>query len=192
MAKVHFTADTHFGHRSILRMCQRQFDSIEEHDATLVELWNSVVRPNDEVWHLGDFSYRAGVEHAERILKKLNGRIHLVRGNHDRPAVLQLTQWASVQDFAEIKLDGQRISLFHYGMRTWPAQWHNSIQLYGHSHTRLPGNTRSLDVGVDAWGYMPVDIEQIRARMATLPEWRPEEVGDEPEDENESVSGYSR
>jgi len=179
MTKTYFTADTHFGHRAIISMCARPFSSIEEHDATLVDLWNGVVRPNDEVWHLGDFSYRAGEGGAERILRKLNGCIHLVKGNHDRHGVTSLPQWASVQDFKEIKLDGQRISLFHYGMRTWPAQWHDSIQLYGHSHTRLPGNSRSLDVGVDAWNYVPVDIEQIRARMATLPEWKPEEIGPE-------------
>ena len=180
---THFTADTHFGHKNIIRSCDRPFDTIEEHDAHLIDMWNAVVRKGDDVYHLGDFSYRAGVEHAERILKKLNGRVHLIKGNHDRPAVLQLP-WASVQDFLEIKLDGQRISLFHYGMRTWPAQWHGSIQLYGHSHTRLPGNSRSLDVGVDAWSYMPTNIEQIRARMAELPEWQPEEVHAEEFDED--------
>jgi hypothetical protein len=78
----------------------------------------------------------------------------------------------------------------HYGMRTWPAQWHGSIQLYGHSHTRLPGNSRSLDVGVDAWNYTPIDIEQIRARMSSLPEWKPEEVGAEPEEQEIDDTGY--
>ncbi|RYG87688.1 MAG: hypothetical protein EON59_06705 [Alphaproteobacteria bacterium] len=55
--------------------------------------------------------------------------------------------------------------------------------------TRLPGNSRSLDVGVDAWNYVPIDIEQIRARMAILPEWTPEEVGPDPEEATDDT-GY--
>lgn len=177
--RTFFTADHHFGHRAIIDMCARPFASIDEHDEALIELWNFVVGPRDQVFHLGDFSHRAGVDHAEKVLRRLNGSVHLIEGNHDKSSVRKLP-WASVSQMKDVVVDGQRAFCAHYGMRVWPGQWRGSIMLYGHSHGRLPGNSRSLDVGVDCWGYGPVDLEQIRARLADLPEWQPEEIGDEP------------
>ena len=43
--------------------------------------------------------------------------------------------------------------------------------LYGHSHDSLPGNSQSLDVGVDCWGMQPVALSEILARMDTLPKY---------------------
>lgn len=179
--RTFFTADHHFGHEAILRMCARPFGSIAEHDEALIELWNHRVSPRDQVFHLGDFAFRTGTDYAEKILRRLNGSVHLIRGNHDKESIRKLG-WASVGETKDVVVDGQRIFLCHYGMRVWPGQWRGSISLYGHSHGRLPGNSLSLDVGVDCWGYGPVDLEQIKARLATLPEWRPEEQT-EPETE---------
>jgi calcineurin-like phosphoesterase family protein len=52
-----------------------------------------------------------------------------------------------------------------------------AIALYGHSHGRLPGNSMSLDVGVDCRGFAPVRLDDIRRRMRTLPE-APDPEGD--------------
>lgn len=57
--KVWFTADTHFGHRNILKHCDRPFGSVKEMDEALIAMWNAVVGLNDDVWHLGDFAYRS-------------------------------------------------------------------------------------------------------------------------------------
>lgn len=77
------TSDQHFGHRNILTIdAGRPFASIEEHDETLIERWNAVVRPGDRVLHLGDFSL--SVPEMERVVRRLNGDITLYAGNHDR------------------------------------------------------------------------------------------------------------
>lgn len=166
---VHFTADNHFGHANILRLCDRPYGSIEEHDRDLIDRWNSVVGKGDIVWHLGDFSYRGGGKLAKRVFRELNGSKHLIVGNHDNAAVRDLG-WSSVRDYADIVVEGQRIIAFHYGMRVWPSMRHGAVQLYAHSHGRLPGNRQSLDVGVDCWDFRPVTWPEIRSRLDTLPE----------------------
>jgi calcineurin-like phosphoesterase family protein len=54
-------------------------------------------------------------------------------------------------------------------MRVWNHSHHGSWHLFGHSHGTLTDDTDSLslDVGVDCWGYSPVSMEQLDAKMAT-------------------------
>lgn len=173
MPRTFFTADSHFGHPQILDHCARPFRDIREHDAHLVAEWNAVVRPEDTVWHVGDFAYKSDRDAARRHFLKLNGQKHLVRGNHDAGWVRDLG-WSSVRDYADIAVDGQRIILSHYAMRVWVAMRRGSIMLYGHSHGKLPGNAQSCDVGVDEWGFRPVTLDEIRARLAKSPpiQWK--------------------
>jgi len=167
--RVWFTADTHFGHRGILAMEGRPWDDIARHDDDLVYAWNSVVRPGDEVFHLGDFAMNSSPERCQEIHARLRGNSHLIIGNHDKPRHTSLP-WASAPEMLRtIHVDGTRLVLCHYGMRTWAGSWRGALHLYGHSHGKLPGTSRSLDVGVDAWGFRPVGLAEIRERLAVTP-----------------------
>jgi hypothetical protein len=101
MPKTWFTADTHFGHSNIIRHCTRPFGTVEEMDASLIATWNAVVRKDDDIWHLGDFAYRAAKAPAD-YLRRLNGRKHFVWGNHDTEQSKAAPGWASSQAYAEI------------------------------------------------------------------------------------------
>jgi len=172
MKRTWFTSDTHFGHANILKHCNRPFSSAAEMDGEMLARWNAVVRPEDIVWHLGDFAFRNARSPSD-YLRRLHGTKHLIVGNHDHQATLSAPEWASVERLAEVTVDGIRIVMCHYGMRVWPRSHHGSLMLYGHSHGNLPGDRQSLDVGVDVWDYRPVGLDQIRERLATLPERRP-------------------
>ena len=78
-----FIADTHFSHKNILayEADNRPYDTIEEHDADLVLKWNSVVKPDDKVYLVGDVAFSS----AQHFLGQLNGKIIVVLGNHDYP-----------------------------------------------------------------------------------------------------------
>ena len=165
-----FTSDTHLGHSNIIKLSDRPFVDIREMDETIIANWNARVRPSDTVWHLGDFTWVKGDE-AEGYLKRLNGKINLVWGNYDSDAVRSWSRWQSSQFGAEIRLEGHRITLCHYAMRVWNKSHKGALMLYGHSHGNLPGSSQSLDVGVDYWDMRPVTLEEILARMATLPQY---------------------
>jgi calcineurin-like phosphoesterase family protein len=176
MSRTLFTADTHFYHDGIRERCARPWGSIEEMNAGLIAAWNAVARPNDIVWVVGDFAYKAAdLKRVGGVFNALNGQKHLIIGNHDDPDIRALP-WKSVADVAEISVEGQRIFLSHYAHRTWPGQRRGTWQLFGHSHGRLPGTDLSTDVGVDCWGYCPVTIQQIQQRLVTQP--RAEMEGD--------------
>lgn len=164
-----FTADTHFGHKGVLAMSGRPFASIEEHDEFLVQAWNGVVGPRDEVWHLGDFAMGATPERCAQIFRRLRGRKCFVRGNHDKTKVTSLP-WHEQHDLVSRKIEGTRVIACHYPMRAWPGAWRGSIHLFGHTHGMLPDTSQSCDVGVDRWGYAPVTLGRIRERLAATPD----------------------
>lgn len=163
---LYFTSDTHFADPRVLRIDRRPFGTMAEHDAALIASWNEVVGPNDEVWHLGDFA-RGTTEQVEALLEQLHGTKHLIIGNNDPEPTLKARGWASVQHYAEMRIEGQLFVLCHYPFRTWNQMGKKSINLHGHSHGRLTPVPRQIDVGVDPQGLRPRTLEEVlRSRKA--------------------------
>lgn len=172
--RTFFTADTHFFHEGIIRMCRRPFGSVAEMNRCLVEIWNARVGPEDTVWHLGDFALGATPAEAASIFQALNGKLRLVKGNHDGPDTLALPWAGPVEQLVEMAVDGARVVLCHYPLRAWRGSFGRTIQLYGHTHDLLPPSTLSCDVGVDSWAYAPVTVAEIRSKLSSVTE-EPEE-----------------
>ncbi len=176
---IWFTSDTHFGHANIIRYCDRPYTSLSEMDEGLIKNWNQVVHPNDNIYHLGDFIL-GGEEQASAYFSRLNGRISVVPGGHDKG-------WVSKREYVSksghpivilpplvtVKLNIPRVNqsqlmvLCHYAMRVWDRSHYGSWHLYGHSHCGLPAHNKSLDVGIDCWNYFPVSLEKISGEIAT-------------------------
>ncbi|CTQ47340.1 metallophosphoesterase [Roseibium aggregatum] len=202
MHNTFFTADHHFGHSGIIRACSRPFDSVEEMDETLIDLWNGIVGKNDRVIHLGDFAYKCDADQLKRIFNRLNGRKTLIVGNHDNERTLRLP-WDNLDIRGkEISVaqqlyhkfpgpDGRQIPFFlsHYAARTWPGLHRGSCHVFGHSHGRMPDLGRSCDVGVDVpeWNYAPAPLELVVARLERNPVLS-DEVGHEPEYEAKGMT----
>jgi calcineurin-like phosphoesterase family protein len=159
--QIYFTSDNHFGHSGARGFYRRPFASVREMDEQMIDRWNSVVDPGDEIWQLGDFAVRQSPERVAHLLTALNGRKHLVTGNNDGPETTGCSGWASVQPYAETVADGRTFVLCHYPFRTWRDMGKGSVNLHGHSHGRLKPMPRQFDVGVDAWDFRPVRLADI-------------------------------
>lgn len=173
---IYFTSDTHFGHANIIKYCKRPFSSVEEMDNTLIANWNSVVQPDDEVYHLGDFTFYKDAQKIHNILKRLQGSKFFIWGNHDKqfdkyPALLEHFVWD--MDYYELKTPGNPpVVLLHYPILVWNGAHHGAIHLHGHDHggvDYLDRVTTRMDVGVDAEGnnYLPVSLDEVVRRMKT-------------------------
>lgn len=168
MPNVYFISDTHFGHKNIIEYANRPFSSVEEMDETMVTRWNAKVKPQDEVYHLGDFSFYDG----RKVFHRLNGRKHLIVGNHDNEKTLQLP-WASAPRHYKVinvnipigeTVDTHRVVLFHYPIEEWAGQFKNrALHLFGHVHGKplKPCEFTRFDMSVECWNYTPVTLEEI-------------------------------
>ena len=128
----------------------------------LVQQWNAVVQPDDEVWHLGDFALRTTAGEAAQLLRTLNGRKYLIVGNNDPPEIAGLPEWSGVQAYAEMTVGNCRLVLCHYAFRTWNGMAKGALNLHGHSHGRLKPMPQQTDVGVDPWNFRPIGLESLR------------------------------
>lgn len=81
-SKIFLIGDPHFGHRNIIRYCNRPFETVEQMNETLIKNWNKAVGKQDIVYVLGDFAL-CGKDRIIEITQKLNGRKRLILGNHD-------------------------------------------------------------------------------------------------------------
>lgn len=171
-----YISDTHLGHERLLDMQPRAFSSIDEHDEHIIKCWNSVVRHDDIVYHLGDFAFALSRnrDRVRELFGRLRGRKHLLIGNHDvtkkgdlHPTLAAL-DWAARPEHALRTRDGGRdVFMSHYAARTWPSQHYGAVHFFGHSHGRLPSFGLSRDVGVDMpdVAYTPKTFAELTAGM---------------------------
>lgn len=177
MTNIWFTSDHHFGHRRIVEYAKRPFADTVSMDEALVQNWNLYVRPGDLVYHLGDFAFIRPDE-ISPLVRRLNGVIHLVHGNHDRflRDKRRELSFAWVGPYKEIKVADQKIVLCHYPFLTWNGRHHGSWDLHGHCHASLPDDpgSKRLDIGVDAVAlrlgkhpedYRPMEYQEVEVEM---------------------------
>lgn len=154
----------------------RQFSSVKEMNEWLIESWNSVVGPTDEVHLLGDLSFaESNGMSVEYIFNALKGRKHFTVGNHDEKnkRVLKLP-WESVSWLRKIRdqytdddgvIHKVRAVACHYPLETWEGAHHGTIMLHGHSHGSLKRVIpHRFDVGVDAEGPFPKPLREYWER----------------------------
>lgn len=173
---IFVTSDTHFGHDRGFIYEPRGFSSIGGHDEEIIYRWNSIVTPEDTVYHLGDAMLGSNHEYGLSCLNRLNGHIIMIRGNHDTdrrweeyedqwPHILP-TGWAYV-----LKHDLGKSYLCHYPTETsclenmTPIK-HHLINLHGHTHSTHKfekNKPYQYNVALDAHNCCPVSLKQVYA-----------------------------
>ena len=179
MGDIWFTSDTHENHANILKYCNRPFKDVTEMNEKMIEMHNALVKPEDTVYHLGDFCWPNKHQGVKYWLEKLNGKFYFIRGNHDHFDYMgHRVAW--VKDYHEINTSHKgkkhKIILFHYPISVWNGMHHGSWCLHGHSHgthaNSWPNSTahgKIMDVGVDCNNCKPFHYDEIAKIMDSLP-----------------------
>ena len=165
-----YIADTHFGHKNILKLCNRPFESIEQMNHCIIQNWNNKVKNSDNVYIVGDMFFKC--ENIEDILKNLKGKKHLILGNHDGWAKYECLKgfFESVDLMCEVQDKGRAIVLCHYPLVTFKHQSRkNAFMVHGHIHNKQDGDfwpilksrENILNAGVDINGFAPVTLDEM-------------------------------
>lgn len=165
MPETFLISDTHFGHHKILEFEPKRQElgkTIEEHDASLVERWNKVVRPRDTVWHLGDVLFG---RHSFKILGQLNGLKKLVKGNHDTYNVKNYMHY-----FADVhgayKMDDFLLS--HIPIHE-SQKYRFRGNIHGHMHGKVLPDPFYCNVSCEQIDFRPVPFHLVKAHYDNVP-----------------------
>ena len=173
---VYFTSDLHLFHDREFIYKPRGFDNVGDMNAEIERRWNETIGKGDHVYVLGDLMLGGTSNKGIEILSRLNGKIHIVIGNHDTDNRVKLYQSlpnvSSVTYAAKVKYDGYNFYLTHFPCLTGSLEKESlkqmSLNLSGHTHSKdkfyndLP---YVYNVAVDAHGCKPVAIEKIISDM---------------------------
>lgn len=174
-----FTSDLHFFHKNIIELSHRSFRDLDDMHEGLIKNWNHDVKPDDQVYLLGDVSF-GSKKKTKALLDRLNGKIYLIRGNHDHDIIkgegcIERFEW--VKDYYYLKVDdvdaidgkSQSIILCHYPFQVWNHIHYGAWHLHGHCHGSLAVDRtkRRHDVGIDNNAYHPISYDRVKAIMST-------------------------
>ena len=196
-------ADCHFNHANILKYCgrtqfmikkdletynylltagvdkQRHFrisdESLDNMNKAIVKNWNSRVKEDDTVFHVGDFCFKNSKNGKQGeglpikpidIEKQLNGKIIHVKGNHDKN-----NSTKTIIHNIKISYGNKLINMVHNPEH---CDFNVDINFTGHIHQNWEIKrfrqdykfTDCINVGVDVWNFMPVTFGEIISRYS--------------------------
>jgi len=180
MKDIWLVSDTHFQHEKILNFIDSNtglkvrpgFANVDEMDDHMVECWNSVVKPGDKVYHLGDV-FMGDREKFKKLWTRLNGSKNLIVGNHDDIKFL-----SSGGFFKEVYLDRKfkdmKLQLSHKPLHPSqheigaPGSGNFLVNVHGHIHGNPTPAGLYINVSVEVIDYTPVHIETLAKQAANI------------------------
>ncbi len=156
--KVFITSDTFFGRK--LNAVSNGFETLEEMEDRIIENWNQKVKPNDIVYHLGNFGWDP--ISSESSIIHLNGTIFFVGGEYDKHlsenSLVKVGKHHLLPVIAEIpKLN---LVLSHWPLENWLGKSEGTIHIHGGS--KLDQIQNRFCANIANWNWSPIDYEFIQ------------------------------
>ena len=163
---IWFISDQHFYHEGIITSCRRPFKNVEEMNRELIGRCNALVKPEDTVYHLGDFAYSASLEMFQPIMKELQGQKHLILGNHDKFTAFEYVELGFWMVHTALELKEIDAVLIHDPV----ASCINRHQLFicGHVHDFFTELKNVINVGVEVRNYCPTSLDIINTLRSQM------------------------
>jgi calcineurin-like phosphoesterase family protein len=149
----------------------RPFESIEEHDQTIIDNHNKVVKPEDRVYFLGDIAIN---RKAIPLISKFNGRKKLIKGNHD---IFKLPDYTEIfEDILAYRIYPKHgLVVSHIPIHPSQLEFRFKYNMHGHSHSnhvcrrnlfyRMVPDRRFINICPEIVGFRPIEFEEIQEWM---------------------------
>lgn len=185
MRDIWVISDTHFRHANILKFKDGatgrlirgdRFADVDAMDEHMIECWNSVVKPGDIVYHLGDVVL-GDYDWFKHNWPRLNGSKRLIVGNHDDIKFLasggffaKVQMWRMFPEFGLLltHVPVHESSLYRYPSKDGDADGITEpmmlLNVHGHIHQHASPPGSYCCVCVEQTNYTPVNIEELRIK----------------------------
>lgn len=165
---VWFTSDTHFGDERLNLFGRTNvFNNAREADQAIVNNWNKTVGKDDLIIHLGDVALSdAGLN----LVKQLNGTKWLIKGNYDEPETSACSvdglslYFEKIESEMYVEIENEIVYLNHYPSKCKV----DHFNLTGHIHGLWKVQRNMINVGCDAWHFLPIHLDMIKFNMTAI------------------------
>ncbi len=169
---IFYTADLHLGHKDVIKLSNRPFKTIREHDNFIIDTWNATVSDRDTVYIVGDI-YHNNKMNVGLYLERLKGKKHLIIGNHDLKFkdinYENRKYFESIEQMTIIKDKDSSVVLCHYPLLEWNGYFRGNYMVHGHIHNNrknpafqfLKEQAKALNAGVDINNFKPVTLKEL-------------------------------
>lgn len=169
--KIFLIGDCHFGHRNIIKYCNRPFIDVEDMTRKQISYWNSVVGKNDIVYVVGDFAL-CGKQKIIEIGQQLNGRKRLILGNHDQ-ASIEIYRAAGFEFIYNHHIVIDDFFIVSHMPLVGISENTPFANIFAHVHddpTYKDYSCRSFCVSAERINYTPVEFKVIKEKMKAVEE----------------------
>ena len=167
---IYYTSDLHIGHKNSIQFDNRPFADVDEMEREIISRWNKKVNDEDDVYIVGDIFYHYKND-KEEFRRKLNGKLHLIVGNHDYEMLntgAALDCFESVDNLKLIIDDGRKVVVCHFPIVSWNMKHHGAYHIYGQVHSKIDEDTlfmmkqeRAFNAGCMINNYEPCTLEEL-------------------------------
>ena len=178
---IWLTSDWHFNHDREFIWKARGFSSVQEMNEAIIQRHNALVRPDDDVYVLGDSSLGGGdiqiLAANKALIERLNGRLHIIRGNHDTDRRVAMYESCKNVVGPVLYADMLHYKGYHFYLSHFPTLTSNlekeslkqcTCNLFGHTHQTTNFHLDMpfmYHVGVDSHNCTPVLLDNIIEEM---------------------------
>jgi len=170
MRNIFVISDQHFGHNNILKfksstgeLIRPEFQDIHDMNAKMIENHNSIVKPEDEVYFLGDVAFNQRVFHS--VMPQLNGIKTLILGNHDHLNVVKDYYkyfFNRIHSYKSLKIGKAELLFTHFPLHETSFYYkEKSYNVHGHIHEKDSPGKRWFNASVERINYTPIHVEEI-------------------------------
>jgi calcineurin-like phosphoesterase family protein len=168
---IWISSDLHLQHSNILTFIDyqgqkvREFDDVKQMNDHLLYRHNSVVKPGDIWYNLGDVFF-GDKEEFKRLWPKFHGKKRLIVGNHDDITFLssggffsKVQMW---RQFPEFGLIMTHVPIHESSMYRGKDKSAPMLNIHGHIHRLSSPTYMHYNVSVEALiNYTPIHIEDL-------------------------------
>lgn len=179
MSKIWITSDLHFNHDREFIWKARGFSHVQEMNEAIINNWNATISAEDDVYVCGDLCLGGAGMNCEnqQLIEQLNGRLHIILGNHDTPARIEMYRFCKNVVEEPKHADMLQYNGYHFYLSHFPTLTANlekeslkqcTINIYGHTHQRdrfFEGRPYMYHCGVDAHNCYPVLLDDAIEEM---------------------------
>lgn len=163
--KIFVTSNLQLGRPSVIKKYNRPYTDVDQMTNDLILKWNAVVKPEDTVYHLGNFAHDP--KSAQDSLNRLNGNIKFIEGELDQ-AVFVLNDRGMLPAKCSIVkcvyfLESVHCSISYWPLVTWPRKSNKSWSIIGYPEKKYKSDPvkKIINVSTDLWGNTPQELQKL-------------------------------